>query len=811
MWSTIAKVILRNRILILLGMALMTGFMFYQSRQAKFQFSLPKLLPASDSTLVAYEAFKDRFRSEASSMYVIGIKRNPLADLELFNAWYQLGRDLIETDGVDTTVSLANIFTLVKDTTEKKFKVTPVVTRQLVSEEELDSVENIIRSLPFYRNLLYNDSTNASLMAISIDTKIFNSTKRDALLEKLTAIIEDFSADQEVPVHYSGMPYIRNVITQMVLKEMKRNIALAIAVTILILLLFFRSWKPAAVSMLVVGTAVVWVTGTMGLFGFEITILTGIIPPLIIVIGVPNCIYLINKYHHQYRVHGQQGKALARMVQKVGKATFMTNLTTALGFAPFIFIQTESLVDFGIVASVNIIALFIISLCVIPIALSYLPPPKDSQTRHLDKKWITGVVEYLVNIVQKHRGPVYVTTVLLIIAAGFGISRMQVTGNIVDDLDKEHIVVKDLHFFEKHFNGVLPFEISIDAQKPGLATNERTLKRIDKLQNLLAEYPEFAKPISVAEGVKFTKQAFYNGNPLKYDLINRREKAFFKPYLENAEGSQEWLGNFLDSTKRFTRVSVPVKDIPTPEMESLILDLQPQIDSIFNPEKYKVELTGTSVVFLKGTTYLVRSLIISLSIAIVSIACFMALLFASVRMIIVSLVVNMIPLILTGALMGYFGIHIKPSTVLVFSIAFGISVDDTIHFLAKYRQELKLNNWNIGVSVLAALRETGVSMIYTSIVLFFGFIIFSSSEFGGTFAMGILVSFTLLTAMLANLVLLPSFLMWLDKAVTTKAFKEPLLEILDEEEDIELEYLEIKQPSSNGQSELTVPQKPDNE
>ena len=811
MWGTIARIILRNRILIILGMVVITAFMLYQSRQAKFQFSLPKLLPATDSTLIAFEEFKGRFRSEASSMYVIGIRRNPLADLELFNAWYQLGRDLIKIEGVDTTVSLANIFTLVKDTAAKKFIVTPLITQKLNSEAELDSVETIIRSLPFYKNLLYNDSTNASLMAISIDTKVFNSDDRAPLLKKLSGIIEAFSADQEVPVHYSGMPYIRNVITLMVFKEMKRNIALAIGVTILILLLFFRSWKPAAVSMLVVGTAVVWVTGTMGLFGFDITILTGIIPPLVIVIGVPNCIYLINKYHHQYRIHGQQGKALARMIQKVGKATFMTNLTTAMGFAPFIFIQTKSLVDFGIVASINIIALFIISLCIIPIALSYLPPPKERHTSHLDKKWITGVVESLVGIVQRHRGQVYIATVILIIAAGFGISRMQVTGNIVDDLNKNHIVVKDLHFFEKHFNGVMPFEISIDAKKPGLATNEKTLKRIDKLQDLLAEYPEFAKPISVAEGVKFTKQAFYNGNPDKYGLINRREKAFFKPYLENAQGSQQWLKNFLDTTKRFTRVSVPVKDVQTSQMENLIQDLQPRIDSIFSPEKYNVELTGTSVVFLKGTTYLVRSLVISLSIAILFIACFMALLFASTRMIVVSLVVNMIPLILTAALMGYFDIHIKPSTVLVFSIAFGISVDDTIHFLAKYRQELKLNNWNIGVSVLAALRETGVSMIYTSIVLFFGFIIFASSEFGGTFAMGILVSFTLLIAMLANLVLLPSFLMWLDKTITTKSFKEPLLEILDEEEDIELEYLEIRDTTSNGQGETELSTRTDSE
>jgi hypothetical protein len=315
-----------------------------------------------------------------------------------------------------------------------------------------------------------------------------------------------------------------------------------------------------------------------------------------------------------------------------------------------------------------------------------------------------------------------------------------------------------------------------------------TLKRMDELEELIVETPELSKPISVVGLAKYSKQAYYNGNPKYYQLPTSQENSFILSYAKNSSTDTNLLKNFVDSTGQYARITTFMKDIGTDKMERIEEDLQNKIDKVFPKEQYNVTMTGKALLFQKGTKYLVKNLAISLSLAILLISLFMAYLFRSFRMIVVSLIPNIIPLIITAGLMGYLGVPIKPSTILVFSIAFGISVDDTIHFLAKYRQELQANHWKIRKSVYAALRETGVSMFYTSIVLFFGFSVFTISSFGGTVALGALVSTTLLFAMLSNLLLLPSLLLSLERSIANKeVLKEPAINIFPDEDETDEE------------------------
>jgi hypothetical protein len=462
----------------------------------------------------------------------------------------------------------------------------------------------------------------------------------------------------------------------------------------------------------------------------------------------------------------------------------MTNITTASGFATFIFTNSQLLNEFGIIASINILAIFFLSLLIIPIIYSFMHKPKERHLEHLERKWIDAIVNWMENTVRHHRMAIYISTVGIMVISIIGVYMIRVSGSLIEDMPKGKQFYKDILFFENEFGGIMPLEILIDTKKKKGVMNLSTLKRMNELEEEIDEIPELSKTISVLNMVRYSKQAFYNGNPKYYQLPTEQEKNFILAYTQNSGAQSNMLKNFVDSTGQYARMTTFMRDIGTERMELIEERLQAKVNKVFPEERFEVSLTGKALVFLKGTNYLVKNLVISLSLAILLISIFMAWMFRSYKMIIISLLPNMLPLLITAGLMGYLGVPIKPSTILVFSIAFGISVDDTIHFLAKYRQELIAHKWQVRKSVYAALRETGVSMFYTSVVLFFGFLIFTVSSFGGTKALGGLVSVTLLFAMVSNLLLLPSLLLSLESRIANKkTFKKPTIAIIPKEDE----------------------------
>lgn len=790
MWVKVSRIILRNRILLLSILAVLTVFFGYHARKVEMSYEYASLLPKKDPAYKDYQKFVKVF-GEEGNLIIIGIQDPDFFQLDHFKRWQGLSNDLSQVEGVENLLSVNNTYNLVKNTEEKKFEVVQVFPESISTQDELDHYVEIFKQLPFYRNLVYNEETNSYVMAITVNKDKMKSKEREAMIAGIQKVCQRFEEEEQVKLHYSGLPYIRVVNSVKIKRELYLFSVLALAICIVVLFIFFRSFKAVLVPVLIVVIGVIWSLGMLSLFGYKITILSGMIPPLLIVIGIPNSIYMLNKFHHEYVSHGNKVKALQRVIIKIGNATFLTNLTTASGFATFVIVKSDILRQFGIIASLNILGLFILSLLLIPIIFSLIGPPSSKHLNHLEGKFINGVIDRLMYITQNYRKTVYLVTIAIIGVGIFGITLMKSSGYMVDDLPKHDPVYLDLKFFEENFHGLMPLEIMIDTRKPQGVMQLTTFQKIDQLEKKLKQYPELSTPTSLLDLLKFSKQAFYNGSEKYYSIPNNREKNFILQYAQSGEKNAEMLHSFLDSTRQTTRISIRVKDVGTKRMEQLYEDFNADLDSIFTPDKYDVLVTGSSVTSFKGTQYLLKNLFTSLGLAIFLISMFMAIMFSSPRMVIMSLTPNVIPLIFTAALMGFTGIPIKASTILVFSIAFGISVDNTIHFLAKYRQELNLTNWDIRKSVVLALRETGMSMVYTSVVLFFGFGIFSISSFGGTQAMGILVSITLLVAVTSNLILLPSLLTGLERLTTTEAFKEPLLHIYDEEEDIELDELEI--------------------
>jgi uncharacterized protein len=348
---------------------------------------------------------------------------------------------------------------------------------------------------------------------------------------------------------------------------------------------------------------------------------------------------------------------------------------------------------------------------------------------------------------------------------------------VVDDLPRNSPVYSDLKFFERNFDGVLPLEVSVDTKRPNGVMSLSAIKKMDKLEKLIQSYAEFSVPVSLNNALKFASQAFYNSDPRFYRLPNEMEKNFILSYVGNSGGNDGMIKNFLDKNRQVTRISFQMADVGSKRMDILLEELKPRIDSIFNPKRFNVELTGSSIIFIKGTDYLLRHLIESTILAIVLISLLRLVQFKDIQIMFISLLPNIVPLLITAGIMGFAGIALKPSTILIFSIAFGLASDQTIYFLTRYQQELKLTNYSVGRVISDTIKETGVSMTYIALILFFGFGIFAASTFGGTVALGILLSITLLVALIFNLTLLPALMLSYYKRKNRRRIPEEQVEI----------------------------------
>ena len=783
-WTRVSRVILKNRYLILILIAIITTLLVFQMKNMRFSYTEANLLPENHEVNIQYNKFLEIF-GEEGNLVLLAVKDSSVFTTDKFNAWNSLAKSFDSLPEVEFTLSIADVKKLKKDTKNRKFVLESIYEKKITSQEKVNSIKKeLFEKLPFYDNLLYNKKTGTIQTAIYIDKEIVNTPVRKAFVfDKLIPIIDRFEKENNLDVRVSGMPYIRTINAQNIIDEIQLFVLGALFITGIIFFFFFRSYRATFITLLVVTIGVTWAFGFIGLFGYEITVLTALIPPLIIVIGVPNAVFLINKYQQEIKSHGQQAKALQRVISKIGNATLMTNITTASGFATFVFVKSQLLREFGILASINILSIFVLALLIIPIIYSFMEPPKKKHLNHLERRWMENVVDWMEKMVREQRIAIYITTVVIIILGIIGLYQIRVSGSLIEDMSKTKAFFKDIKFFENEFGGIMPLEILVDTKKEKGVMKLSTLKRMDKINEVIESFPELSKPVSIVNLVKYSKQAYYRGNPKYYQLPTSQEQNYIFEYTKNSDGNSNMLNNFVDSTGQFARITTFMKDIGTDKMNVIQERLSQIVEKEFPAERYNVSFTGKALVFLKGTNYLIGNLVFSLSLAILLISLFMAWMFRSFRMILISIIPNMLPLLITAGLMGFFGIPIKPSTILVFSIAFGISVDDTIHFLAKYRQELIASNWKIRKSVYAALRETGVSMFYTSIVLFFGFLVFTVSSFGGTIALGGLVSITLLLAMVSNLLLLPSLLLTFeDKIANKEVLKEPSITIIPQEE-----------------------------
>ncbi|MCE3226506.1 MAG: hypothetical protein K0S32_1057 [Bacteroidetes bacterium] len=861
MLKKLAYFILKYRLALIIAIGLITVFMGYYASKIEITYNFAKLLPDDDQTSVDYEFFKKKFGQDGTVL-VIGMPKDKLNELKTYKAWEKLGEDIKALDGIKSVVSVARLNELILNDSLGKFQFVPLKGSSPTTQGELEDHILKVNSLKFYEGIVYNSKTNSSLMAVTFFEKDLNSKRRLEIVDNIKAEIAKFNNETTIDTYESGLPFIRTTVMRKIRDEMSFFLGVALIVTALLLFIFFRSVSPVLFSLLVIACGVVTSLGTIVLLGYKLSVLSGLIPPLIIVIGVPNCILILNKYHTEIAEGKNKMRSLHMAIQRAIVSLFFANITTSIGFAVFCAIQNKLLFEFGLVSSINVMTTFLYSIILVPAIFSYLPTPKEKHLKHLDGKRLTVLLDKVAEITQNHRKTIYITVISICVVSLIGLMKIRAHGYVVDDIPKTDVLKTDLKYFEENYGGVLPFEITIDTRRPNgvFANSARCLYRINRAQKLLTQYKEFSRPVSIVDGVKFLYQSYKGGDEKFYKLPPVTELKTIAEYVKTEKEKANQLSAFIDPEKQTTRITVYIADCGSTRVGELTKELKPRLDSIFNydddekrwmevfsydklvelkkekadakviassdldsaflkqavysdvpemlsdyikksPDKkfivladsltlqqikkenpskefitsqkvreFDVKLTGNSIVFLKGNEFLVNNLIESVVLAIVLIAIFMLTLFTSFRMILISTIPSLVALLITAGLMGYLGIPLKPSTILVFSIAFGISSDGTLYFLTKYRHEIKKNKLSIGNAVRLTISETGISMVYTAIVLFFGFGMFALSGFGGTQALGVLISFTLIVGYCANLILLPAFLLSLEKKLTDKEF-----------------------------------------
>lgn len=781
MWHSIAAFIIKFRVSLLIVLLGVTVVMAYYASKVTLSYEFNSAIPTDNPEYVTYQKFRKQF-GEDGNLMVIGVQTDRFFEPSFFQDYAALVHKLEDIEAVENVLSIPGAVNLIKDTQNNKLSIAPLVSRT-DSVIDVAKIEQTFLNLPFYRGFLYNPETHAYLMALRVNKDVLNSKDRNEVVQHITHLSDEFAARQQVTLHYSGLPLIRTIMATQVQQEMILFIVLSFVLTAVILALFFRSFMAVLASILVVAAGVVWSQGTIYLLGYKITLLTALIPPLIVVIGIPNCVYLLNKYHAEYSKHGNKARALLRMVDRMGIVTLFTNLTAAIGFGVFFFTKSTLLKEFGLVAGLNIMAIFFISLIFIPALFSFLPPPSGRHTNYLESKWINRVLDIITNWVYGNRKWIYATTVVACIFAFIGIVKLNNVGHIVDDLPKSGKVYQDLKFFENNFRGVMPLEIVIDTRRKNGAVSLPVLEKMDQLIAYLKQFPEIGHALALTEGIKFARQAYYDGDSSSYAIPNMFDAAFIQPYLRS-EGKNNTMNSlvqaFLDSTRQQTRISINMADVGSKRLPVLLDSIRPQTYELFDSSKYNVSFTGTSIVFLEGSKFIINSLKESIGLAFIMIFGCMMFLFRSWRILIISIVINVVPLMLTAGIMGWANIPIKPSTVLVFSVALGITIDVTIRFLVNFKQELK-HDKDIASTVKKTIHDTGLSIIYTSLILITGFGVFILSQFDGTKSLGMLTSLTLLVAMIANLTLQPALLLWMDKVVKEKSSATDWLTEDDEE------------------------------
>lgn len=742
------SLLLRGRYVWLFLVGAVSAYMGWRARSVEITQDFIKVVPEDDPDYQAYRRFKQEFGEDAG-LVLIGLTLPKSDNAAYWASLRKLADTLEKLSGIQQVIGLPTVPYFVGQGERFVRSPLPLPTNR----REWDSLR---KSLPLYEGLLWDRSGESLLLLVQVDSLTLHTRAKHQLLDRVEEVVEEWAQVLGVEAHFAGVPYLRHYVAQLLPRELWLFTAGSLLLTVLALWIYFRSWYAMGFPVFLLGLASVWTVGIIGIYGFKLTLLTALLPPVIIILGIPPSIYMLSEYHRLYVAKGSKVAAITEMLRQLGLVTFMIHANTAFGFLTLYLTNVVPLQEFGIVAFWGTLSTYVLTVLLLPSFFMLLPEPKERHLRHLTNRWVVRVVRWVGSVVERRRRWVYGVTVMLFVVGVGGVWQLQAVSYMADDLPSEARVMQDLAFFEERYGGTMPFEIVIEAKQPQGLRRLRTLRSLSALQDSLAKYPELSRSLSLADFLKAARQAFWGGSPAAYGLPQPEELPTLLRITRQGEGPQ-LLGKLVDSAYQRTRLTTFVKDVGSVEMPRLLARIRSDIQACFGEEAERVHITGTTLIFLKAIDYLVDNLVWSLVATFLLVALQMFFLYGSFRIMLISMGVNLLPLFLVAGLMGYLSMPVKPSTALIYEMAFGIVVDSAIHFLSSYQWYYRRHPLPARAAVVS-VHHTGALITYTSFVLLMGFGIFIFSSFGGTRALGILTALSLGIGLFSNLFLLPALL-----------------------------------------------------
>ena len=723
--NKITDSILSYPITILLSIGIITilfGYIaFYSPQKLRVDFSLEQMFPEKDVDRDKYINFINEFSREDDIAIYIYETDSIFSSKSLIQI-AEISSEIELLNGVETVLSLGNL------------------DNGRLLEEKLD-IKNWLNNHPIYSQGLISKNGKMGSIIINLTDDINDHDSRELTISEIGGLLNQYT---EYIWHGSGIPVMRTSYIHFVNKERSIFLPIAFIVVTIVLLILFRQIKCVILPLIAIGVTLIWVAGIMSLLNISINVVSYLVFNLLMIIGVSDAIHILIKYHENLNNNFTKDQSLIKVIREIGAALFLTSFTTAIGFFSLMLTNINITKEFGFMIGVGVILLFILTIIIIPAILSLIDIPDRKHIKRLILGEKFHAAESINNLNQTHPKKILTISLIFFVITILGLFKMDYDSTIMDDLKPGNKLYDDMEFVEKHFGGTLPLEVVINFKTENNALLKENLLKVDEFKLRLGEIDEIGTIISYTDYLKIINEEFGVGRRILPENINEALSLIY--LLDNPI-------NLLNVNNSKGRITSRISNITTSRGESLKEEITLLSKNIFDNDT-EILITGSTLLALKTNRHLVKNLTFSFLIASSIIFLSMVFLFRSKRLALLSILPNILPLMVAGALMGYLGIKLRPSTAMTFSIALGIAVDDTIHFLSRFRKEYKIYK-DYEVAIKVTLLTTGKAIINTTIILGLGFIVFIFSQFVPNHEFGILATIILVIALAGSMTLLP--------------------------------------------------------